>query len=344
MNNEEQKKRQDFLNVIQNYPFIRDDGRLELEQFCFYLYDCFIFDGLLDKCPQPQAIYLLLIDQIREHFGDEIAQQYVKVQNISNWTPAMADIYPTKRMTLIHPSALINVSHYWIYNIGHYLMQIPEPVESSHSFAWVDEKWVAVYGFINGFHNSLWSFQKELDRKGIQDRGYSYFEALHLARHRGIDFDSAIESLKTRHDAYQAALTRVKESIKNEYFLEAITLEECLISNCLYNYLNNTGSTPSNPSFNFLLIEIQKNAKSLDGSTVSLFKKIDSWRLNRNKSIHGFITTNSDALSQSHQSFQRLTETTAKEGEVLCESIVSWYELECINFIPHQFPSRVVTH
>ncbi len=342
MNNDEQNKRQDFLDVIADYQYIREDGRLLLEPFCVYLSHCFGFDGILEQSPQPRAMYRLLIDIVREQLGEDGAQRYIQFQRIADWTPDMAFIYPERTMTCVHVSALICVSHEWIYQIGHGLMQLPEPEEPSKYFAWVKEEWVAVHGFINGYHNAFFSFQKEFDRKSIRDKGFSAFEALHLSRHRNIDFDAAVETLKARHDSYQAALARIAQSIVDGYFLEAIALEECLISNCLFNYLNNTGTTLNNPSFKLLLTAIRKDAQSLDGSIMSLFKNIDAWRVDRNKAIHGFITTTSDSLNRSRQTFQRLTETTAKEGEALCESVVTWYELECVNFIPHQFPSRVV--
>lgn len=344
MNNDEQRKRQDFLNVIANYQYIRDDGRLLLEPFCVYLSHCFGFDGILEKSPQPRAMYMLLIDIVREQLGDDDARRYIQFQRIADWTPDMAFIYPDRAMTCVHISALLSVSHEWIYQIGHGLMKIPEPEEPSKYFEWVKEEWIAVHGFINGYHNAFFSFQKEFDRKGIRDKGYSAFEALHLSRHRNLDFDAAVEILKARHDSYQAALARVGQATADGYFLEAISLEECLISNCLFNYLNNTGTSLDNPSFKLLLTAIRKNAQGLDGSSMSLFKKIDAWRVARNKAIHGFITATSDSLNQSRQSFQQSTETTAKEGETLCESVVSWYELECVNFIPHQFPSRIVAH
>ncbi len=344
MKNDEQKKRQDFLKMIADYQYIRDDGRLLLEPFCVYLSHCFGFDGILEQSPQPRAMYMLLIDLVREQLGDDSARRYIQFQRIADWTPDMAFIYPERTMTCVHVSALLDVSHEWIYQIGHGLMHIPEPEEPSKYFGWVKEEWVAVHGFINGYHNAFFSFQKEFDRKGIRDKGHSAFEALHLSRHRNIDFDAAVEVLKARHASYQAAVARVGESITNGYFLEAIALEECLISNCLFNYLNNKGTPLDNPSFKLLRTAIRKNGQCNDGSSIALFKKIDDWRVARNRAIHGFITATSDSLNQSRHSFQRLTETTAKEGEALCESVVSWYELECVNFIPHQFPSRVVVH
>lgn len=342
--NNEQKMRQDFLYMIGNYQYIRDDGRLLLEPFCVYLSHCFGFDGILEKSPQPRAMYMLLLDLIREQLGDDGAQRYVQLQQIVDWRQELAYIYPERTMTCIHLSALVYVSHEWIYQIGHGLMQIPEPEEPRKYFDWVQEEWVAVNAFINGYHNAFFSFQKTVDHKNIREKGYSVFEAFHLSRIKDIDLDAAVELLTARHDAYQAALKRVVQSITDGYFLEAIALEESLISNCLYNYLANTGTALDNPSFKLLLTTIRKNTKGLEESSVSLFMKIDTWRVARNKAIHGFITSKSDSLNRSRNSFQHLTETTAKEGQNLCESVVSWYELECVNFVPHQFPSRAVVH
>lgn len=341
MNKDEQMNPQEFLNLIRNYPYIRDDGRLELEPFCVYLSACFNFDGILEQSPKPLDIYILLTSTIREMLGDEDAQHYIQHQRIVDWTQDMAIFFPEKTKTCIHISALVQVSHYWIYDIGHTLMQLPEPKDSTKYFEWVKEEWIAVHGFINGYHDKLYEYQKEFDRRCIRDRGYSLFEALHLSKHRGIGFNAAKENLKARHNSYQMALSRVRQAIANAYFLEAITLQECLISNCLFNYLNNTDKKLNNPSFNTLLTEIRKNDQRFDEPTLSLLERIDIWRVARNKAIHGFITSTNDSLNESRQSFQQLAEITAKEGESLCESLVSWYEHECVNFIPHQFESKV---
>lgn len=344
MNSDDKKSAQEFLNTIATYKYIRDDGCLLLEPFCVYLSHCFSFDGILEQSPQPRDMYTLLVEIIKGQPKADIRQPYIQYRKIPGWTPDMAGIYPEKIATCVHMSALVIISHEWIYEIGHNLMRIPEPEAPSKYFDWVKSEWIAVYSFITGYHNALCLFQKDFDRKGIQDRGYSFFEALHLAKYQGIDFDAAVEILKTRHYSYQAALLRVREAIKDGYFLEAIALEECLISNCLFNYLINTGATLHNPSFKMLLTEILKSSRKPDESMTSLFKKLDSWRMARNKAIHGFITAKSDSLNHSSQSFQRLAETTAQDGEAFCNTVVSWYEIECVNFIPHQFPAKVTVN
>jgi len=348
MNNEEQQKQQDFLNEFSNYQYIREDGHLVLEKFSVYLSYCFECDGIIEVSPTPLDIYGLLIVIIQERLGNNDAERYIQHQNILDWTPDKANIYPNKTMTCIHVAALTKISHEWIHAIGYDCMQIPEPYEGCKYFYWAKEEWVTVHAFINGYHNALASLQKEVDRKHIQNNGYSSFEALHLSYDQDISFDVAVNILKARHDSYQMALTQIKKAIDDGYFLEAIVLEENIINNCIYNYLVNTGEVLDNPSFSKMLRimrDREKNNFRLSNEWPSgLFKSLDSWRKARNKSVHGFIKATSNTLSQSKKSFLSSSVKTSKEGEVLCDTIVSWYEQECVNFINHEWPSTVVAH
>ncbi len=42
-------------------------------------------------------------------------------------------------MTCIHVGALVKISHYWIYEIGHSLIGISEPEERVKYFSWAKE-------------------------------------------------------------------------------------------------------------------------------------------------------------------------------------------------------------
>lgn len=164
--------------------------------------------------------------------------------------------------------------------------------------------------------------------------------------YKSIEYDEAVNLLKSRHESYKAALVGIEKALNEGYFLEAITLEECLISNCLFNFLSNTGTKLSNPSFHLLLKETIKSNAEFQEKPVQLFTDIDKWRKARNTSIHGFITSRSDGLNQSKEAFLNLSKTTSKEGESFCKLIVCWYELECVNFIKHEFSTtnHIVTH
>ncbi|MBN6715283.1 hypothetical protein JSY17_14920 [Pseudomonas capsici] len=340
MNKDEQHDRQVFFDGIRNYPFIRPDGRLVLEPFGVYLSHCFGFDGILELSPQPIDVYRLLIDIIYQDLGNDNAQRYIQFQNIADWRPEDVYIYPEKKMTCIHIGGLVSVSHYWIYEIGHSLMGIPEPEEPGKYFAWAKEEWLAVYTFINGYHNALISFQKHFDQSNISQSGYSLFEALHLARAINIDFDEAVSQLKVRQQAQQAAMAQIAKAMKDGYYLEAITIEECLISNCLFNFLDGIGTRLPRPSFHKLLKTMANKQCSAHAYPTELLLKIDTWRCARNTAIHGFISSTTVEFDASHTHFQESAKITATAGEEYCKAIVSWYELECVNFVKHEFPSE----
>ncbi|XLZ68757.1 hypothetical protein ABT364_19710 [Massilia sp. SR12] len=336
----EQQKRQAFFDDIVNYQFIREDGRLVLEPFCVYLSHCFGFDSILEISPKPREIYMLLIELIRERIGEEEASTKIQTQDIKDWRPELAYIFPERQMTCIHVGALVMVSHDWIYGIGHTLMGIPEPGTPGKYFAWAKEEWLAVHTFINGYHNAFMSFQKQFDRDSIQKNGFSMFEALHLAYKKDIDFDSAASALKARHDSYLSALGQVSKALNDAYYLEAIALEECLISNCLFNFLDAKGKKLSGPTFYTLLKELGADSSSAYGFPSELLRDLDAWRKERNNAIHGFISAHSQELNNSRANFSGSTQTTAVRGLDLCNAVVSWYEVECVNFIRHEFPSE----
>lgn len=338
MDSKELQERQAFFDAISNYQYIRQDGRLVLEPFCVHLSHCFGFDDILELSPQPRDVYMLLIDIIRERLGDEEAKKKIELQNIADWRPELAYIYPERKMTCIHVGALVMVSHDWIYEIGHSLMGIPEPEEPEKYFAWAKEDWLAVHTFINGYHNAFMSFQKKFDREGISKSGYSLFEALHVARAKDIDFDEAVSQLKARHDAYQAAMGQISKALQDGYYLEAIALEECLISNCLFNFLTGTGTKLSNPSLHTLLKEVSDRQHLAYDYPRELLGELDKWRKSRNTAIHGFISSTSVELDISRANFQESTKGTAVLGEEYCKAVVAWYEMECVNFVRHEFP------
>lgn len=341
MNNDEQYERQAFFDDVSNYPFIRPDGRLVLEPFGVYLSHCFGFDGILELSPQPIDVYMLLIEIIHRDLGNEDAQRYIQHQKIADWRSELAYIYPEKTMTCIHVGALTLVSNSWIYEIGHSLMGIPEPEAPSKYFSWVKEEWLAVHTFINGYHNAFASFQKQFDHDNISRTGYSMFEALHLARAQSINFDEAVSLLKARRQAHEAAMAQIQKAFKDHYYLEAIALEECLISNCLFNFLTGKGTRLSGPSFHTLLKAVADKQESAHVYPAELLLNIDTWRRARNTAIHGFISSATVEFDASRALFSESAKTTATEGEEYSKSIVSWYELECVNFVEHRFPAKL---
>lgn len=331
-------EQQNFFKFITDYEYVNKDGRLDLEAFCRYLSICFDCDGVLKLSPNPRDMYLLLIELIYDVAEDEKTKKlWVQTQRLIDWTPKVADMYPDGYRTYIHVSALLMVMHDWIYHIGHHLMSLPEDDNDRKYFAWVKPEWTFTFAFINGFHNYFFEFIKKLDKKGVEEGGYSHFEALSMSMRNNVGYDDAAKFIKSRNEAYKDALTRIEKAVESGFYLEAITLEECLISNCIHNFLVAKNEKLKQPTFRELLEFILNKPELLSEGDKNLFVQINKWRKKRNVAIHGFITVKSDMLKQSTITFENQSEETARTGAKYCEQVNSWYVSESVDFISHKF-------
>lgn len=340
MDAEALREREIFFEIIKAYEYVNSDGRLDLEEFCTLLSSCFACDDILAGSPYPRDMYNLLIELLEEVADEKKMSLWIQHQRLVDWAPEHACVYPDKIRTYIHIAGLLQVYDQWIYHIGHTLMEIPNPVETCKYFEWVNEDWTFVYTFIDGFHNFLANFLKDFDLKTIRDTGFSNFEALHLSIKEDIGYDDAVERLKTRHSAQQENLKRIELSINSGFFLEAIALQECLISNCLYNYIKAYGKKAKGTSFEGLIRTSKQLYKKNSNDIEELFNLLDKWRKNRNRSIHGFVTSRSNDLITTTEKFISLSNKTAQEGKDICERICAWYEKQAVGFIKTKFEKK----
>lgn len=323
-----------FLEFVKSYEYVNEQGRLDLEAFCVNLSICFSCDGILDQSPQPRDVYDLLIDILSLYSKNEEMSLWVQTQNLIDWSPDIEYMYPDRYRTCIHVAGLIHVMPHWIYNIGHTLMRIPEPESPSKYFGWVRSEWVFVHSFINGFHNFFTELQKDIDKRSVKDRGFLLFEALHKSTSSDVDFDQVANVLKRRNIAQNEAEERIDLAISEGFYLEAITLQECLISNCLYNYLQSINLKAKGLSFQKLISLCKSKCDIGD----NLLNQIDDWRIKRNKSIHGYIESKASLLSDSQNDFTLFSKETSLEGQVLCRRTCEWYLSESVDFVPTEFP------
>jgi len=87
---------------------------------------------------------------------------------------------------------------------------------------------------------------------------------------------------KIRQKLYAHLLNRIKESIANEYYLEAIALEESFISDRLESYCTHKGTIrQSKLELGHLLDHVKDGVFSPD-----LRKKLWDWRQGRNDCLH----------------------------------------------------------
>ncbi|MEI7202160.1 MULTISPECIES: hypothetical protein [Pectobacterium] len=333
MDKELLKEQERFYEFIKSYEFINNNGRLDLEAFCVNLSTCFTCDNILDLSPRPKSIYDLLMYMLSEYANKDEMNLWVQTKNIIDWEPEHAYMYPNKYRTCIHVAGLVHVLPHWIYNIGHTLMEIPEPEKTGKYFEWVKRDWTFVFTFINGFHEFYYNYLKAFDKKVSSKSGYSLFEALHRAKKNDINFDKAAEIIKKRNDAQGKALLRIEQSISSGFYLEAITLSECVISNILYNYLEAKNIKPQTHNLNNLI----KLSRDNLGKKFELFNELDEWRVQRNKAVHGFVESSIEDMSITQDRFLEFSKSASEKGLELCKITFEWYLSCAVNFIQTSF-------
>lgn len=332
---EKQKLIQQFLDFIKSYEYINEQWRLDLELFSYYLELCFHADGIPHLAPNPRDVCSLLIKLIE---STELAQdgnfsRWVQHQTLIDLTPDDAKIYPNGQRTYIHMAGLVLVNHYWIYNIGHAILGISEPEAPDKYFRWVKPEWTCVFTFISGYHNFLYEFQKKFDTSTTSERGYSLFEAAHKAKTTGLSYEEATKEIHKRSLVHRDTESRIKASIESGFNLEAITLQECLISNYLFNFLTANKIKPDGFSF----YELISQTRAISKTDVRLFQQINEWRVKRNDAIHGFVQSTLEDFSGSHDKFISFAKDTALQGQSLCRALSDWYIKESVNFLKTQF-------
>lgn len=326
------------LEDLAAYVYINEQGRLDLDRFCCTLSSCFDFDEVLHLSPKPRDMFDLLVVIIRQEEGEEQTRRWVQHQKIFDWTPKHARMYPDRIRTFIHVAALVKHGQTWISEIGHNLMNLTQSETDRKYYSWVKEDWFFAHLFVESYHIQLFEFCQKLDAKRAASGEVSNFEALFLATSKGIDYDEASEELRTRNDARSQALARVELAIVGGFFLEAITLEECLISNCLFNFLLAKNEISKEASLADLLKKMQRMNVNAHQDLRRMVLEIDQWRTARNSSIHGFITTRTSELHKSTAEFLSFSEKTAVSGLELTKQLLHWYSEESARFLPVRFP------
>ena len=136
--------------------------------------------------------------------------------------------------------------------------------------------------------------------------------------------------------SYREAWARIKQAQEQNFFLEAVTLEESIITDRLICYLVVTGALKrarelhQYPSFGQLI----KTWSLLHGAPISIqvksteFKNlqssVDSWRQGRNKVVHGMVKSHPGTATDDIVNFLEEAKATAREGEILARAVSSW--------------------
>lgn len=140
-----------------------------------------------------------------------------------------------------------------------------------------------------------------------------------------------------KYEAYREAWTRVKQAIENGFFIEAITIQESIISDRLISFLTRPGASNAyikkKKTGNFVsfhqIIKYWRSEFTVplqSGVYVDLIDAVDKWRRNRNEAVHAIVKIDQNNGSQTIDGFLQQAKRVAEEGELLAREVCKWQQ------------------
>ncbi len=127
-----------------------------------------------------------------------------------------------------------------------------------------------------------------------------------------------------RYLRYKLAFERLDDALEEGWLLEAISLEESIISDRLLSaLLSLTGKTSARKSFNELINQAKEAFVENGGDPEEiLFDQLHQWRQDRNECVHAFCKLDDHAYSESSaEIFSEMMWETAKKGRELVDLV-----------------------
>jgi hypothetical protein len=135
-----------------------------------------------------------------------------------------------------------------------------------------------------------------------------------------------------KYYSYCEAWSRIKLAQENGFYLEAIAIQESIISDRLISYLhreievtssiNHSQFTSLNELIKKWRSEFPKGLSS--GSYSNLIEAVDQWRLSRNKVIHAIVKSKPGQPTQSIDLFLQQAKEAAEAGDKIAREICNW--------------------
>jgi len=136
-----------------------------------------------------------------------------------------------------------------------------------------------------------------------------------------------------KYFSYMEAWGRIKKSIAHGFYLEAVTLEESIISDRLISYLVRVKAVKPDAKLerqgfaNLIKVwKYQVPEPIRDSFFTDLQTEIDKWREDRNKVVHGMVKSIPGTDHQDILNFKKEAELIALKGERLAKSLCNWYK------------------
>ena len=137
--------------------------------------------------------------------------------------------------------------------------------------------------------------------------------------------------------SYTKAWEQINAAIEAGFNLEAITIEESIISDRLLSYVR--GVDPSSKinersGMGELIIRWRKlaGASLIKSDGLDLGKATDEWRIKRNIAVHGLVKSAPGTPTMAPDDFFELVRQASEEGKKLAREIQNWHRKILKNF------------
>lgn len=122
-----------------------------------------------------------------------------------------------------------------------------------------------------------------------------------------------------KYSAYVYAFDRLTEAIERGFYLEAVALEEGIISDRLSSACERAGVLPKKPT----LMTVIDAARELAPPLICI-DELQRWREDRNRVLHGVVKTSAKSPLLPPPEFIELSERTALNGVRLARLVSNW--------------------
>jgi hypothetical protein len=135
--------------------------------------------------------------------------------------------------------------------------------------------------------------------------------------------------------SYREAWARIKEAIKAGFYLEAVTLEESIISDRRISHLVGIGAIKRQeklhqyPGLGGLISKWKQQETILDwtpADSCSLQTAVDDWRNRRNAVVHGMVKSHPGTPTEDIADFLELSREAVRCGEKLARAVCRWHK------------------
>lgn len=137
-----------------------------------------------------------------------------------------------------------------------------------------------------------------------------------------------------KYESYREAWSRIQSALENHFYLEAITIEESIISDRLISTFSGSKSLKPLPELKtgrshsfYQLIEHWRSAFSgglQSGEYSNLIEAVDQWRCMRNRAIHAIVKSAPGEPHPSIDGFLLIAKEAAEKGEKLAREVSKW--------------------